>query len=125
MRTLVVNFAHHFYGNGLTLLQFAIGLFRAHHALEQNFGHAHPRHLAQQFRHVRRIVDHLNLRWPVFGQLVRKVSLARFSRTFATLVRSGVPIMSTLDIVANTSGNQVVMNAVLGNATLKRSFNVP
>jgi type IV pilus assembly protein PilC len=40
------------------------------------------------------------------------VALARFSRTFATLIRSGVPIMGTLDIVADTSGNRIVSNAV-------------
>jgi type IV pilus assembly protein PilC len=55
---------------------------------------------------------HMYLRAPVFGPLVRKIALARFSRTFATLIRSGVPIMATLDIVADTSGNRVVSNAV-------------
>jgi type IV pilus assembly protein PilC len=57
-------------------------------------------------------LDHVYLRAPVFGPLVRKIALARFSRTFATLIRSGVPIMATLDIVADTSGNRVVSNAV-------------
>ncbi|MDE0903081.1 MAG: type II secretion system F family protein [Planctomycetota bacterium] len=57
--------------------------------------------------------DHLMLRLPVFGKLHSKVCLARFSRTFATLIRSGVPILSTLDIVANTAGNQVVSRAVI------------
>jgi len=57
--------------------------------------------------------DHLMLRLPVFGKLHAKVCLARFSRTFATLIRSGVPILSTLDIVANTAGNQVVAQAVI------------
>jgi type IV pilus assembly protein PilC len=57
--------------------------------------------------------DHLMLRLPVFGKLHAKVCLARFSRTFATLIRSGVPILSTLDIVANTAGNQVVSRAVI------------
>ena len=53
------------------------------------------------------------LRVPVFGGLLRKVCLARFSRTFATLIRSGVPILSTLDIVADTAGNAVVSDAVV------------
>ena len=44
--------------------------------------------------------------------MAQKVALARFSRTFATLVRSGVPIMGTLDIVADTAGNRVVAAAV-------------
>jgi len=56
--------------------------------------------------------DRFTLTAPVFGPLVRKIALARFSRTFATLIRSGVPIMGTLDIVAETAGNRVVSNAV-------------
>ena len=58
------------------------------------------------------LFDRFALRAPVFGPLVRKIALARFSRTFATLIRSGVPIMGTLDIVADTSGNRVVSQAV-------------
>jgi type IV pilus assembly protein PilC len=58
------------------------------------------------------LFDHFALRAPIFGTLVRKISLARFSRTFATLVRSGVPIMGTLDIVADTAGNIVVADVV-------------
>ena len=60
----------------------------------------------------RLVFDHLFLKLPVFGMLFRKVCLARFSRTFATLIRSGVPIMGTLDIVADTAGNEVVATAV-------------
>ncbi len=56
--------------------------------------------------------DVLTLKIPVFGPLARKVALARFSRTFATLIRSGVPIMATLEIVSNTAGNSVISNAV-------------
>lgn len=59
--------------------------------------------------------DHLMLKAPVFGPLFRKVALARFSRTFATLIRSGVPIMATLDIVADTSGNRVISDVVLNS----------
>lgn len=68
--------------------------------------------------------DRLNLRLPVFGPLFSKVCLARFSRTFATLIRSGVPIMSTLDIVAATSGNQVVSDAVLDSREAVRNGNL-
>jgi type IV pilus assembly protein PilC len=57
--------------------------------------------------------DHMMLKMPVFGPLFRKVALARFARTFATLIRSGVPIMATLDIVADTSGNRVISDVVL------------
>jgi type IV pilus assembly protein PilC len=56
--------------------------------------------------------DGLILKLPVFGDLVRKVSVAKFSRTLSTLVKSGVPILGSLDIVAKTSGNKVVEVAV-------------
>ena len=59
------------------------------------------------------IMDMVMLKLPVFGQMNRKVALARFSRTFATLTRSGVPIMGTLDIVSETAGNSVVSKAVI------------
>ncbi|TAJ23754.1 MAG: type II secretion system F family protein [Planctomycetota bacterium] len=58
------------------------------------------------------LYDQVSLKVPIFGPLARKIALARFSRTFATLIRSGVPIMGTLDIVADTAGNQVVSNVV-------------
>jgi type IV pilus assembly protein PilC len=56
--------------------------------------------------------DALKLRMPIFGGLVRKTALARFGRTLSALVRSGVPILESLDIVAETSGNYVVAQAV-------------
>ncbi len=56
--------------------------------------------------------DAIKLKLPVFGLLVRKTALARFSRTLSALVRSGVPILESLDIVAETSGNHVVAEAV-------------
>ena len=56
--------------------------------------------------------DRLILKLPVFGDIVRKVSVAKFSRTLSTLVKSGVPILSSLDIVAKTAGNKVVELAV-------------
>lgn len=59
-----------------------------------------------------RIFDIIKLHLPVFGPLIKKVCLARFSRTFGTLIRSGVPILSTLDIVAKTSGNVIIADAV-------------
>lgn len=70
------------------------------------------------------MLDQLTLRVPVFGQLARKVALARFSRTFATLIRSGVPIMGTLDIVADTSGNRVVSRAVRNSRESVRNGNM-
>ncbi len=53
------------------------------------------------------------LRLPVFGDLIKKMSIAKFSRTFSTLVRSGVPILKSLEIVAKTSGNTVIEDAVI------------
>lgn len=50
---------------------------------------------------------------PVFGDLIKKIAIARFSRTFATLVRSGVSIVRCLDIVARTSGNKIIEDAVV------------
>ena len=69
------------------------------------------------------VFDHLSLRVPIIGPLVRKIALARFSRTFATLIRSGVPIMATLDIVADTAGNRVVAKTVLDSRESVRSGN--
>jgi type IV pilus assembly protein PilC len=60
----------------------------------------------------RLIWDTIKLRMPVFGPLVRKLALARFTRTFGTLVSAGVPILSALEIVGATSGNEVVSQAV-------------
>jgi len=52
------------------------------------------------------------LRAPIFGPLFRKVVVAKFSRTLATLVKSGVPILNALEIVGKTAGNMVVEKAV-------------
>jgi type IV pilus assembly protein PilC len=57
--------------------------------------------------------DKFKLEVPVLGPLFRKVAIAKFSRTFSTLIRSGVAILSTLEIVAKTSGNTVIEKAVL------------
>jgi type IV pilus assembly protein PilC len=61
------------------------------------------------------------LKTPVFGPLLRKVALSRFSRTFSTLIKSGVPILGALEIVANTAGNRVVEDAVLDSCEAVRS----
>jgi type IV pilus assembly protein PilC len=60
----------------------------------------------------RMVWDRFKLRVPVFGVLTRKTALARFSRTLAALTRSGVGILEALDIVAETSGNEVVSVAL-------------
>ena len=57
-------------------------------------------------------MDFIKLKMPIFGQLFQKVAVSRFSRTFATLIKSGVPILGALEIVASTAGNLVVEDAV-------------
>ena len=59
------------------------------------------------------VIDALLLKLPVFGTLIRKVAVARFTRTLGTLVSSGVPILEGLRITARTAGNRVVERAVL------------
>jgi type IV pilus assembly protein PilC len=60
---------------------------------------------------VRGVVDPLKLKLPVFGPLFQKVALARFSRNLGTMMQSGVPILQSLDIVAETTGNIVLERA--------------
>lgn len=60
----------------------------------------------------RETIDRLSLKVPLFGDLIQKSAVARFSRTFGSLTRSGVPILSALEIVRDTAGNQVIANAV-------------
>jgi len=57
-------------------------------------------------------IDMMKLKFPVIGELVQKMSISRFSRTFATLIHSGVPMMRSLEIVAETSGNRVISHAI-------------
>ena len=58
------------------------------------------------------MLDQLTLNVPVFGPLFKKVAISRFARTFSTLVKSGVPILGAMEIVADTSGNRVLSTAV-------------
>lgn len=57
-------------------------------------------------------MDKFFLKAPVFGDLVEKTAVARFCRTFGTLTRSGVPILTSLEIVRDTAGNLVISNAI-------------
>ena len=59
-------------------------------------------------------VDRLALKAPVMGPLIRKVSVAKFTRTLGTMISSGVPIMDGLEIVAKTAGNKIVEDAIYG-----------
>jgi len=61
----------------------------------------------------RSTIDALLLKLPIIGTLIRKVAVARFTRTLGTLVSSGVPILEGLRITARTSGNRVVERAVM------------
>lgn len=61
---------------------------------------------------VRNVLDPLKLRVPVFGMLFRKIALARFARNLGTMMKSGVPILQSLDIVAETTGNVVLERAL-------------
>ena len=58
-------------------------------------------------------VDYVMLKLPVIGSLLRKIAVARFTRTLGTLITSGVPLLESMDITARTSGNAVVERAIL------------
>lgn len=65
------------------------------------------------YQPTRAIFDRFILKVPLFGPLVRKTAVARFTRTLGTMVSSGVPIVDSLQIVANTAGNITVQKAIL------------
>lgn len=58
-------------------------------------------------------IDSLLLKTPIFGSILRKIAVARFSRILSTLLSSGVPILQSLDITAKTAGNVVIEDAIL------------
>src|SRR5690606_38613272 len=60
---------------------------------------------------VRQKVDPVKLKVPIFGNLFRKVAIARFTRNFGTMIHAGVPILQALDVVGETSGNYVIERA--------------
>jgi type IV pilus assembly protein PilC len=61
----------------------------------------------------RRVLDGLLLKIPILGMLLRKIAVARFCRTLATLTSSGVPILDGLEITAKTAGNAIIEDAVM------------
>ena len=61
---------------------------------------------------VRKVVDPLRLRLPVFGHLFKKIAIARFSRNFSAMMAAGVPILQALNIVGSTAGNWVMEEAL-------------
>ena len=60
---------------------------------------------------VRRVVDPLKLRAPIFGKLAQKIAVARFTRNFANMIGAGVPILQALSVIGATSGNYVIEQA--------------
>jgi len=69
--------------------------------------------------------DQTCLKLPIIGKLVQKVAIARFARTLSTLVKSGVPILTSLEIVAKTAGNMVVERAVINaRASIKEGATI-
>lgn len=60
----------------------------------------------------KRIIDIALLKLPIFGELIKKVAVARFTRTLGTMISSGVPILDALEITAKTSGNAVVEEVI-------------
>ena len=69
--------------------------------------------------------DQSKLHFPLLGILFQKIAIARFARTLSTLVRSGVPILASLEIVAKTAGNKVVEKAVLiARTSIKEGENI-
>jgi len=67
------------------------------------FGQARARSLQFRFK-----TDQLAINLPIFGNIIKKVAVARFTRTLGTMISSGVPILDGLDIVAKTAGNMVI-----------------
>ena len=61
----------------------------------------------------RRQTDTLSLKLPVFGPLLKKVAVAKFTRTFGTMISSGVPILDALAIVAKTAGNVIIEDVIM------------
>jgi type IV pilus assembly protein PilC len=61
----------------------------------------------------RHVVDRIVLKMPILGDIMRKIAVARFCRTLATLISSGVPILDGLEITARTSGNAIIEDAIM------------
>jgi len=61
----------------------------------------------------KRVVDRIILKLPILGLLMQKIAVARFCRTLATLISSGVPILDGLEITAKTAGNSIIEDAIM------------
>jgi type IV pilus assembly protein PilC len=104
---IVIDFSEWSVGHWYLFILVPIGLVLGFRALRKN-----PRS--------RYFTDKFALKMPVFGDLIRKSSVARFTRTMGTMLSSGVPILDALDIVARASGNMYISEGIL-NARKKVS----
>lgn len=66
---------------------------------------------------MRKTIDPFMIKLPIFGDLIMKIGIARFSRTMSTMIQSGVPILEALDICANVAGNYTIESAVRNTKT--------
>ncbi|MDX1776810.1 MAG: type II secretion system F family protein, partial [Desulfobulbales bacterium] len=85
---------------GIAFIAFVIFIFKKYYSTEKG----------------EKKIDSLILQLPIFGDLVRKVAVAKFSRTLGTMLKSGVPILESLNVVAKTAGNKVIETAVFRTA---------
>ena len=100
---IVVNmskFVQHNFLYGLVFIAVAIFAFKKIYATEKG----------------EKKIDAMVLQLPIVGDLVRKVAVAKFSRTLGTMLKSGVPILESLEVVAKTAGNKVIETAVFRTA---------
>ncbi len=77
---------------------------------------------------MRKVVDSAKLKLPVFGPLFQKIAIARFARNFSTMIKPGVPILQSLAVVGETSGNWVIeeaMHKVQESVRVGRSIAAP
>jgi len=96
---IVVNMSNFVKNNflyGIAFIAFAIFAFKKFYATERG----------------EKKIDALLLQFPVFGDLIRKVAVAKFARTLGTMLKSGVPILESLQVVARTAGNKVIEIAI-------------
>jgi type IV pilus assembly protein PilC len=91
------NFLRNFWWLGLAMIAASIIAFKRFYATNQG----------------ELTIDRIKLRIPILGDLLRKAAIARFTRTLGTLISSGVPILTGLEITARTAGNRVIQEAVL------------
>lgn len=97
---LVVNLSHWMQAMWWVLLLIVIGLWQGF-----KFGRRNAK-----FHYY---TDWIALKLPIFGDLIRKVAVARFSRTMSTMLSSGVPILDALEIVAKTAGNDIIQEGLM------------